>query len=152
MGVEKFYADYLVIGKKSGGYEFIFIELEAPNKSTTIKNGYEGLATRSGLNQINDWKYQIESDFASITKELEKYCNNKMRLPQEFIHYDSTRMHYMVIVGLRSDFKEETYRLRRQKARDDGIDMYHYDNLIDLSKGLERKRLHFSFFKQNFNL
>ena len=93
IGAGTYFADYLIVGKNSGGYEFLFVELEAPHKSTTIKSGYEGYATRSGLNQISDWKYQIETDFVSITKEFEKACIDVDRLPQEFRQYDSTRMH-----------------------------------------------------------
>lgn len=139
IGAGKYYADYLIIGKNSGGYEFLFVELEAPNKRTTIKNGYEGQATRSGLNQISDWKSEIEANFHLITKEFEKHCIDVGKLPKEFKQYDSTRMHYMVITGLRNDYNDVTYRIRRLKVNGSGIDMYHYDNLIDLSKGLEDK-------------
>lgn len=139
IGNGTYYADYLIVGKNSGGYEFVFVELESPNKSTTIKNGYEGLATRSGLNQISDWKRQIEGDFASITKEFEKFCIDTKKSPQEFKQYDSTRMHYMVIAGLRDDYNDVTYCTRRLKAKEQRIEMYHYDNLIDFSKLLEEK-------------
>lgn len=108
IGNGTYYADYLIVGKNSGGYEFVFVELESPNKSTTIKSGYEGLATRSGLNQISDWKYQIEADFTSITKEFERLCIDAKKLPLEFKKYDSTRMHYIVIVGLRDDYNDVT--------------------------------------------
>lgn len=139
IGNGTYYADYLIVGKNSGGYEFVFVELEAPNKSTTIKSGYEGFATRSGLNQISDWKFLIEADFRSITKEFEKFCIDVEKLPLEFRQYDSTRMHYMVIAGLRDDYNAVTYRIRRQKIKEQGIEMYHYDNLVDLSKSLEEK-------------
>ena len=139
IGNGTYYADYLIVGKYSGGYEFVFVELEAPNKSTTIKSGYEGLATRSGLNQISDWKCQIEANFTSITKEFEKLCIDAKKLPLEFRQYDSTRMHYMIITGLRDDYNDVTYRTRRLMAKEQGIKMYHYDNLIDLSKSLEEK-------------
>lgn len=134
-----YYADYLIVGKSSGGYEFVFVELEAPNKRTTIKSGYEGQATRAGLNQILDWKYAIESDFISITKEFEKACIDVKKLPLECQQYDSTRMHYMVVAGLRDDYNDTTYRTRRLKAKEQGIEMYHYDNLIDLARLLEEK-------------
>lgn len=139
IGNGNYYADYLIVGKNSGGYEFLFVELEAPNKSTTIKSGYEGLATRSGLNQIRDWKYQIETDFQSITKEFEKVSITPEKLPKEFRNYDSTRFHYAVVSGLRDDYHEVTYRLRRANAKEQGIQMYHYDNLIDCSKLLEER-------------
>lgn len=139
IGNKKYFADYLIVGKNSGGYEFLFVELEAPNKSTTIKSGHEGLATRMGLNQIFDWKYEIESNFDLITNEFKKHCNSTKELPEEFKKYDSTRMHYIVITGLKDDYKGVTYRNRRLKKKEQGIDMYHYDNLIDWSKSLEQK-------------
>jgi hypothetical protein len=139
IGNGAYYADYLLVGKNSGGYEFVFVEFEAPNKRTTIKGGYEGQSTRAGLNQIIDWKYMIDSNYISITKEFEKLCGIKESLPVEFGQYDSTRMHFMVISGLRDDYNGVTYRIRRIKAKEQGIEMYHYDNLIELSKQLEDK-------------
>lgn len=141
IGNGMYYADYLIVGENSGGYEFVFVELESPNKSTTIRSGYEGQATRSGLNQIFDWKYQIESDFTSITNEFKKFCIRPDELPMEFQNYDSTRMHYMVIAGLRDDYNDTTYRTRRLRIKEQGIEMYHYDNLIDFSRTLENKNV-----------
>ena len=54
-------ADYLLIGKSSGGYEFVFVELEHPNGRTTLKSGHEGEAFRKGTYQIYDWKAEILS-------------------------------------------------------------------------------------------
>jgi len=139
IGGGMYYADYLIVEKNSGGYEFVFVELEAPNKRTTIKSGHEGMNTRAGLIQIVDWKRKIESDYIAITKEFEKACVDVEKLPLEFRKYDSTRMHYMVIVGLRDDYNETTYYDRRLSMKEKGIAMYHYDNLIDLSKALEEK-------------
>ena len=45
----------------------------------------------------------------------------------------------MVVAGLREDYNTVTYRVRRTKAKEQGIEMYHYDNLIDFSKSLESK-------------
>lgn len=59
--------------------------------------------------------------------------------PLEFRQYDSTRMYYMVIAGLRADYRDVTYCTRRLKVKEQRIKMYHYDNLIDLSKLLEEK-------------
>lgn len=66
-------------------------------------------------------------------------CINAAKLPEEFKSYDSTRIYYMVITGLRDHYNGVTYRLRRTRAKNDGIDIYHYDDLIDLAKGLENK-------------
>lgn len=139
IGNGMYFADYLVVGKGSGGYEFVFVELEAPNKRTTIKSGHAGQATRSGLCQIFDWKRQIAGNYISITNEFKKSCLNADSLPQEFLQYDPTRMHYMTITGLRDDYNDVTYCDRRAMAKENGIEVYHYDNLIDFSKLLEEK-------------
>lgn len=135
----KYRADYLVIGKNSGGYEFLFIELEAPNSRTTLKSGYSGQATRSGVNQIYDWQREIVAKYNSFTSELKKMSNKPDSLPVEFIECDPTRLHYMVISGTRDDYNDVTYRQRRTKNKESGIGMYHYDNLIDLSRNLKNK-------------
>lgn len=139
IGNGKYYADYLIVGKNSGGYEFLFVELESPNQRITIKNGHDGQAIRSGLNQIVDWKYKIEADFKSLTNEFEKLCIDKEKLPSEFREYDSTRMHFAVIAGMREDYEPSTYHNRRARDKEQGIDLYHYDNLIDLSRELEER-------------
>ena len=45
--------------------------------------------------------------------------------------YDTTRMHYVVVAGLRSDFDEKTYRLQRDKLKKEDIKLLHYDNICD---------------------
>lgn len=132
-------ADYLVVGKNSGGYEFLFIELEAPNSRTTIKSGHLGQATRSGVNQIYDWKSAIVAKYNSFTNELKKMSDKPNLLPVEFIECDPSRLHYMVISGTREDYNKVTYTERRRRGQTEGIGMYHYDNLIDLSRDLKNK-------------
>lgn len=139
IGNGKYYADYLVVGKNSGGYEFMFVELEAPNGSTTIKNGYAGKATRAGLNQIDDWKIEIEGNYSAIADEFKKLAKDNVELPREFIELDTTRMHYVEVVGLRKDYEAFTYTKRRRREMEQNIISYHYDNLIDFSRSLESR-------------
>ena len=96
----KYIADYLLIGKSSGGYEFVFVELEHPNGRTTLKSGHEGETFRKGTYQIYDWKAEIEAHFSASFVTITKY-SNKSSLPKEFSEYDSSRFHYAVhlIVG-----------------------------------------------------
>lgn len=47
-------ADYLLMGKNSGGYEFIFIELESPYGNITLKDGQLGAEFRDGISQLED--------------------------------------------------------------------------------------------------
>lgn len=132
----KYIADYLLIGKSSGGYEFVFVELEHPNGRTTLKSGHEGEAFRKGTYQIYDWKAEIESHFSTSFATITKY-SNKPSLPKEFAEYDSSRFHYAVIAGLREDYNEATYRDRRNKAAQQNILTLHYDNLYDKARELE---------------
>lgn len=41
--------DYLLIGRNSGGHEFVFVELEKPNGSITTRDGELGDTFRKGL-------------------------------------------------------------------------------------------------------
>ncbi len=125
-----FIADYLLIGKNSGGYEFIFVELEHPNFRITLNSGHEGQAPRSGSNQIYDWQTELEAHFSTSFSTIIKYSNKDL-LPKEFSEYDSSRFHYVVVAGLRDDYNEVTYRDRRVKMQRQNILMLHYDNLYD---------------------
>lgn len=124
--------DYLLIGKGSGGYEFVFIELEKSNERIFIQSGELGETFNKGLRQIANWKRWCENHFLSL-REIFVKCRSKDKdLPSEFISNDSTRRHYVVVAGRRTDFEknsETTYTVRREMRRDKGIELLHYDNL-----------------------
>jgi hypothetical protein len=128
----KYKADYLLIGAGSDGYFFVFVELESIYGNITINNGDLGECFRKGISQIKDWKYKIEGNFSLFRNELDKYKSKKNTLPDEFVNYDSTRFHYIVICGRRVDFSEKTYRERRTNE----IVLLHYDNLYEHAKGV----------------
>lgn len=127
--------DYLLIGRSSGGYEIIFIELENPIKKATLSSGHLGENFRKGLNQVSDWNSWLEGNFNSIYETFSKYKNNDYTLPVEFLKYDSSRIHFVVVAGRREHFNEKTYEIKRQKLKE-GILLLHYDNLYDMSKKL----------------
>ncbi|MFR9240273.1 MAG: Shedu anti-phage system protein SduA domain-containing protein [Clostridium baratii] len=129
-------ADYLLIGKNSGGYEFIFVELENPNGNITKKNGNIGEAFRKGIDQTKDWKRWLEKNYQSLREVFKKHMKERDNLPNEFIEYDSTRFHYVVIAGRIKNFNELTYQIKREYMREQNILLMHYDNLVDQSKGI----------------
>lgn len=45
-------ADFLLVGKNSGGYEFIFVELESPYGQIVTKDGDFGNVIRKGIKQV----------------------------------------------------------------------------------------------------
>ncbi|MEC0983805.1 Shedu anti-phage system protein SduA domain-containing protein [Bacillus safensis] len=128
--------DYLIVGKSSGGYEFIFVELEHPHKNITLANGHLGDAMRKGERQIIDWKYWLESNFGTLYETFKKYQSPRQDLSEEFIKYDSSRVHYLVVAGRRNNFNDRTYQLKRQKRLFEDILILHYENLYDLAKAL----------------
>ena len=62
--------------------------------------------------------------------------NREECLPEEFIEYDESRMHYVVVAGRRSDFNDLTYRIARESFLKENIKLLHYDNLIDFSNSI----------------
>ena len=137
---EDYRVDYLLIGKSSGGFEFIFIEFEKSNGRVTLKDGHLGQVIRGGENQIEDWKFWLDTNFSKLKTFFDSEKQIGTILPSEFYNYDSTRMHYVVVGGTREDYNEATYAIRRRKERETGIVMLHYDNLFDASERLLDER------------
>ncbi|KYG74934.1 uncharacterized protein DUF4263 [Roseivirga ehrenbergii] len=124
-------ADYLLVGKNSNGYHFLFIELENPTGSITTNDGAFGLTIRKGIKQVKSWDKWIESNFHSLVLTFEKYRNPRIDLPNEFRALNKTRISYAVIAGRRADFNDNTYDEKRNLFRKENIQVLHYDNLID---------------------
>lgn len=129
-------ADYLLVGRSSGGYEFIFIELEHPYGNVTKQDGNLGEVFRKGIEQTKDWKRWLDRNYQSLRENFNNNIKEHDRLPSEFIEYDSTRIYYVVIAGRRENFKENTYCIKREYQKDQNILLLHYDNLLDFSKNI----------------
>ena len=127
-----FSADYLLVGDSSDRHKFVFVEFENAYGDIAIGNGDFGNTIRKGINQINDWKAFIESNYSTVTAEFKKHTPKQ--LPDEFYTYDATRINYVVLAGRRSDYNEKTRRLRRVLESDSKIKLLHYDNLIDVAR------------------
>lgn len=123
--------DYLLVGKNSGGYEFIFIELENAEGQITTNDGEFSTAIRKGIRQINDWDSWIESNYSTLRLVYDKYIGSTEQLPREFYELDKSRIHYVVVAGRRKDFIKRTYQLRRKLLKLNNILLLHYDNLLD---------------------
>lgn len=138
IGKDIYKADYLLIGKSSGGYEFVFIEFEKSNGRITLKTGHYGEAIRKGNYQIHDWIKWIEPHSTYFFERLSTF-KGTATLPKELTAYDSTRFHYVTVAGLRSDFDETTYWEKRKQKKESGITLLHYDNLYDSAKELNNR-------------
>ena len=84
--------DFLLVGKSSGGYEFVFIEFESPNKEITLKDGSLGSGFRKGLQQIDDWDSWLDSNYLTLKNNFKKFKNPNKDLPSEFYELDKSRM------------------------------------------------------------
>ncbi|WP_159523877.1 Shedu anti-phage system protein SduA domain-containing protein [Sunxiuqinia indica] len=133
-------ADYLLVGRNSGGYHFVFIELENPYGQITQKDGELGTTFRKGIKQVNDWDSWIESNFSSLRLSFEKFKSPRKELSKEFLLLDKSRLNYVVIAGRRSDFNDKTYEIKRKYLKNNNIHIMHYDNLIDAYKNLIREK------------
>lgn len=128
--------DYLLVGKNSGGYEFVFIELENAFGQITNSDGEFGVTIRKGIKQVNDWDSWLESNYSSLKLVYDKYIGTMEQLPREFYELDKSRIHYAVIAGRRKDFTKKTYQLKRKLLRSNNILLLHYDNLFDSAEFL----------------
>lgn len=125
--------DYLIVGKNSDGYHFVFVELENPYGQITLKDGSYGEPIRKGIKQIDDWEIWLEENFSHLRLVFDQALNNTEKLPKEFTVFDKTRMHYVVVAGRRTDYNERTYRLQRKNLEERKLQVFHYDNIIDFA-------------------
>jgi len=126
-------ADYLLVGKSSDGWNFVFVELEAPLGQITLKGGELGSVLRKGIEQVKCWDVWLQAQYSSIRETFDKYRRSDESLPHEFFTLDRSRINFVVVAGRRNDFSEKTYRERRNRKKE-SILILHYDNLIDASE------------------
>ncbi|MBN2797285.1 MAG: DUF4263 domain-containing protein [Clostridia bacterium] len=126
--------DYLLIGKNSGGYELIFVELESNKGSVTLQDGEFGDVIRKGIRQVEDWNVWLQANYSNLSEYLNRLKKEADSLPTELYTYDSTRIHFVVVAGRRYDYNDLTYSRRRRLKDTNKINVLHYDNLIDLAK------------------
>lgn len=132
--------DYLLVGKGSGGYEFVFIELEDPSNPSFMANCHYAESYRKGLNQVRDWKSALNRNFSYLSNEFRRATKPGVALPEEFLENDEGRRHYVVIAGRRKHYEvnpRKTYEVRRNESL---ARIFHYDNLIDYTKELIGKK------------
>lgn len=86
------------------------------------------------------WAKKDSLIFAIKGPELvfSKAMGPEANLPKEFRKLDKSRIHYTLIAGRRTDFKEKTYTLQRKLKKERNINFLHYDNLIETLQDLKR--------------
>lgn len=127
-------ADYLLVGRSSDGWSFVFVELESPGDGAILQDGQLGHSFRKGLGQTEDWDNWIDRQFSSLKDVFDKSKRVGAALDDEFVDLDKSRIHYVVVAGRRTEFTEKAYRLRRKRHRDSAEVLAHYDNVIDAAE------------------
>lgn len=126
--------DYLLVGKNSHGFHFMFIELENVHKNITTKSGGFGETIRKGIHQIELWEIWLEKNYGHLKPIFDKKKNTIKVLPNEFFELDKTRVSFCVVAGRSSSYNEFSNRLRRKYKDDSKIIILHYDNIIDCAE------------------
>ncbi|MGA6841352.1 Shedu anti-phage system protein SduA domain-containing protein [Priestia megaterium] len=137
-------ADYVLVGKGSGGYQFVFIELESPTKDPFKEKGSElSQVYQNGINQVKSWERFLQQQFSSLQPKFNEAKKIGENLPSEFINSDTYRRHYVVVAGRRHHYEQNpdaSYAIRRYEEQRSQIKLLHYDNLLDSTKRLIGRR------------
>jgi hypothetical protein len=128
-------ADFLLVGKSSDGYQFLFVEFENSYGRITKADGDFGAALVKGIRQIELWQHFLGSEFATLSRIFQRALKNgDPSLPNEFYKYDATRMHFALVAGLRENFVLEASKQKRRDFDRRRIRVMHYDNLIEQAR------------------
>lgn len=116
--------DYLLIGKNSLGYQFVFVEFEDVNVEYRLKTtNSETDKVRKGLNQIRDWKRWIEQNrgYFLSADGIKEIANDVP--PWGF--------RYCLVVSRRDRMDKMSNQLRGELQRESGVTIMSYDRLVD---------------------
>lgn len=135
-------ADFVISGKNSFGYHFLFVEFEGAYGSIINNNGDFGTTIRKGISQVEDWESFIVKNFAHLKPIFDSKKNNSRQLPDEFYEYDPVKISHCVVAGRRNDFCAKSSRKKHeQHGRDSKFKLLHYDNVIECTERLLRDGL-----------
>lgn len=131
--------DYLIIGKSSQGYHFLFVEIEGVNKDPARVDGFFSDNLKQPERQIATWKSSLETNYSSIFDVFKKAKKCNTALTDEFHKYDPSRMDYAVIIGKRQHETDNSNKDIFQKEKRKSIEtnkttIKNYDNLLDLAE------------------
>ena len=116
--------DYLLIGKNSLGYQFVFVEFEDVNVEYKLKTeNSESNKVRKGLSQIRDWKRWINQNI--------NYFLNADGIKEFSSNVFPWGFRYALVVGRRDNMDETSNQLRGDLQREVDVTIMSYDRLVD---------------------
>lgn len=117
--------DYLLIGKNSLGYHYIFVEFEDVNVEFKLKtSNTESYEVRKGIAQIRDWKMWIDrhKEYFEKSEGISEFDRN---IPK-------WAFNYCLVVGRRGKMDDASNLLRGQiQSENLDLKIITYDRLID---------------------
>ncbi len=100
-------ADYMLIGKSSGGYNLVLVEFETPNTEYLISTAnMESESVRKGLTQLQDWKRWLDSN--------REYFMRNIGLREFGIDIPTYRTFYHLVVSRRKYMNKMEVEVRDQ--------------------------------------
>ena len=93
------------------------MECESINGSIIIKDDVFGESIRKGKTQVENWSFYLEQQWNNVYYKLLEKANDDTSLPKEFTYYDSSRIHFLVVAGRRSEYTDVAQRRIREEEK-----------------------------------
>ncbi|MBP2463936.1 MULTISPECIES: Shedu immune nuclease family protein [unclassified Rhizobium] len=131
--------DFVYIVKTSGEWEITFVELEDPRKPIFTENMKRTLPSAqltAALAQVRDWKVFVEQSRSQLLDGLAPILKPRLFEPSP------TTFRYQLIYGRSADknLTEDRKRHFLQIREEQGVDLFTYDQLIEIYRGYQRSR------------
>lgn len=117
--------DYLLVGKNSIGYQFVFVEFEDVNVNyRNKKSNSETEKVRKGITQIRDWKRWLDQNKA--------YFENREGIAEFDRNIPSWGFYYCLVVSRRKKMDDMANKLRGEVQKEYvDLKIVSYDRLVD---------------------
>lgn len=123
---DEYRVDYLLIGKNSIGYQFVFVEFEDVNVDYKNKtSNSETGKVRKGLTQIRDWKRWIDQN--------KSYFEDREGIAEFGRNIPSWAFHYCLVVSRREKMDDIANKLRGEMQHEfaGSLKIISYDRVVD---------------------
>ena len=117
--------DFLLVGKNSIGYQFVFVEFEDVNVNyRNKKSNSETEKVRKGITQIRDWKRWLDQNKA--------YFENREGIAEFGRNIPSWGFYYCLVVSRRKKMDDMANKLRGEVQKEYvDLKIVSYDRLVD---------------------
>ena len=122
---KEYRVDYMLVGKNSIGYQFVFVEFEDVNVNyRNKKTNSETEKVRKGITQIRDWKRWFDQN--------KTYFENGEGIAEFGRNIPSWAFHYCLVVSRRERMDDMANKLRGEEQKEHvDLKIVSYDRLVD---------------------